>query len=171
MHHCLIMCIGCLCTQLFHSSTLYIIWPIDQYTVQYTWPCQLNYSVSACYVLWKLLNFTWPCTRHLLKATVILVPLLGFTWIIGLFAVGEEGRVFAYLFVIANVLQVRKTALTWLDCISSLRSIIMVIVLLFTLLLCSNWHRGHSYFCFMLQDMRRCGGRLRLNSLSWRYVA
>ena len=46
--------------------------------------------------------------RRLLKATVILIPLLGFTWIIGLFAVGAEGRVFAYLFVIANVFQVRE---------------------------------------------------------------
>ena len=46
--------------------------------------------------------------RYLLKATVILVPVLGFTWIIGLFAVGEEGKVFAYIFVIANVFQVRE---------------------------------------------------------------
>ena len=50
--------------------------------------------------------------RHLLKSTVILLPLLGFTWIIGLFAVGEEGRVFAYLFVIANVFQVREECST-----------------------------------------------------------
>ena len=48
-----------------------------------------------------------------MKATIILVPLMGFTWIIGLFAVGEEGRVFAYLFVFANVFQVReRTSLT-----------------------------------------------------------
>ena len=33
---------------------------------------------------------------------------MGFTWIIGLFAVGEEGKVFAYLFVIANAFQVRE---------------------------------------------------------------
>ena len=46
--------------------------------------------------------------RRLFKATIILVPVMGFTWIIGLFAVGEEGVVFAYLFVIANVLQVRN---------------------------------------------------------------
>ena len=45
-----------------------------------------------------------------MKTTIILVPLLGFTWIIGLFAVGEEGKAFAYLFVIANVFQVRETA-------------------------------------------------------------
>ena len=44
-----------------------------------------------------------------MKTTVILVPLLGFTWIIGLFAVGEEGKVFAYVFVFANVFQVRET--------------------------------------------------------------
>ena len=43
-----------------------------------------------------------------MKATIVLVPLMGFTWIIGLFAVGEEGRVFAYLFVFANVFQVRE---------------------------------------------------------------
>ena len=43
-----------------------------------------------------------------MKATIILVPVLGFTWIIGLFAVGEEGKVFAYLFVFANVFQVRR---------------------------------------------------------------
>ena len=46
--------------------------------------------------------------RRLFKATVILVPVMGFTWIIGLFAVGEEKKVFAYLFVIANVFQVRQ---------------------------------------------------------------
>ena len=46
--------------------------------------------------------------RRLFKATVILVPVMGFTWIIGLFAVGEEGKVFAYLFVIASAFQVRN---------------------------------------------------------------
>ena len=45
--------------------------------------------------------------RQLMKTTIILVPLLGFTWIIGLFAVEKEGKVFAYLFVFANVFQVR----------------------------------------------------------------
>ena len=49
--------------------------------------------------------------RRLVKAIIIIVPLLGFTWIIGLFAVGAEGRVFAYLFVIANVFQVGERTL------------------------------------------------------------
>jgi len=44
--------------------------------------------------------------RKMVKAAIILSPLLGFTWVIGLFAVGEEGKVFAYLFVFANVFQV-----------------------------------------------------------------
>ena len=57
--------------------------------------------------------------RRLLKATVILVPLLGFTWIIGLFAVGAEGRVFAYLFVIANVFQVRDSMSMYLACLEA----------------------------------------------------
>ena len=50
--------------------------------------------------------------RRLMKATIILLPVMGFTWIIGLFAVGEEGKVFAYLFVFANAFQVRETRLT-----------------------------------------------------------
>lgn len=44
--------------------------------------------------------------RHLVKATLILFPLLGFTWVIGLFAVGPGGDVAAIIFVISNVLQV-----------------------------------------------------------------
>ena len=61
--------------------------------------------------------------RQLLKTTIILLPLLGFTWIIGLFAVGEEGKAFAYLFVFANVFQVRETTscpmLAFIPCMSA----------------------------------------------------
>ena len=46
-------------------------------------------------------------SRYLMKATIVLVPLLAFTWIIGLFAVGDGGEVAVYLFAVANVLQVR----------------------------------------------------------------
>lgn len=52
--------------------------------------------------------------RELFKAFVILLPLLGFTWIIGLFAVNEETSVFAWLFVILNSLQVSMSHFTWL---------------------------------------------------------
>jgi hypothetical protein len=39
------------------------------------------------------------------KASVILLPLLGLTWVFGLFAVNENTVVFAWLFTIFNSLQ------------------------------------------------------------------
>ena len=43
---------------------------------------------------------------------IIIVPVLAFTWIIGLFAVGGQEKIYAILFVLANLLQVkRKTIL------------------------------------------------------------
>ena len=39
-------------------------------------------------------------------ATLVLLPLLGITWIVGIFAVDENTAVFAWLFVILNSLQV-----------------------------------------------------------------
>ena len=41
-----------------------------------------------------------------MKATIILLPLMGVTWIIGLFAVDINTEVFAWLFTIFNSLQV-----------------------------------------------------------------
>ena len=41
-----------------------------------------------------------------MKAAIILLPLLGMTWIIGLFAVNNETQVFAWIFAILNSLQV-----------------------------------------------------------------
>ncbi|XP_065903442.1 adhesion G protein-coupled receptor L4-like [Dysidea avara] len=43
--------------------------------------------------------------KSLLKAAVIIVPLLGCTWVLGLLAVNEETVVFAWLFTITNSLQ------------------------------------------------------------------
>ena len=120
--------------------------------------------------------------RQLLKTTIILVPLLGFTWIIGLFAVGEEGKAFAYLFVFANVFQVRETTscsiyatakkedgmLAFIPCMNahsflhtSLHTYIHTYI--YTSRVCS-------YLCFMFWDTRRCMERLRVNfqiSVSW----
>ena len=44
--------------------------------------------------------------RYLIKAAVILLPLLGLTWVFGLFAISENTVVFAWLFTIFNTLQV-----------------------------------------------------------------
>lgn len=41
----------------------------------------------------------------ILKATVILLPLLGFTWLFGLLAVDENSLVFAWLFTLFNIFQ------------------------------------------------------------------
>lgn len=48
--------------------------------------------------------------RRLLKATAVILPLLGITWALGLLAVNaDDGTlVFAYLFTIFNSLQVSK---------------------------------------------------------------
>jgi hypothetical protein len=43
--------------------------------------------------------------KSILKATLILLPLLGLTWVFGLFAVNENTAVFAWLFTIFNSLQ------------------------------------------------------------------
>ena len=45
-------------------------------------------------------------TREILKAVIILLPLLGVTWIIGILAVNEDTEVFAWIFAILNSLQV-----------------------------------------------------------------
>ena len=44
--------------------------------------------------------------RDILKATVILLPLLGITWVFGLLAVNQESSAFAWIFTILNTLQV-----------------------------------------------------------------
>ena len=44
--------------------------------------------------------------RGLMKASIVLLPLLGVTWIIGVFAVNDNTLVFAWIFAILNSLQV-----------------------------------------------------------------
>ena len=46
--------------------------------------------------------------RDMLKAVIVLLPLLGVTWIIGILAVNENTQVFAWIFAILNSLQVMK---------------------------------------------------------------
>ena len=43
-----------------------------------------------------------------MKAVIILLPLLGMTWIIGVFSVNNETQAFAWVFAILNSLQVTK---------------------------------------------------------------
>ncbi len=43
--------------------------------------------------------------RDTVKASVILLPLLGLTWVFGLFVVSQNTVVFAWIFAILNTLQ------------------------------------------------------------------
>ena len=49
-------------------------------------------------------------SRDSLKAVVVLLPLLGITWIIGILAVNENTQAFAWIFAILNSLQVNQVA-------------------------------------------------------------
>lgn len=53
-------------------------------------------------------SFTLKYHRNLVTSAIILLPLLGITWIVGLFAVNENTVAFAYVFTILNSLQVIK---------------------------------------------------------------
>ena len=44
--------------------------------------------------------------RKLIKTILIVMPLMGFTWVIGLLAVGSVHEALAYVFVVLNSLQV-----------------------------------------------------------------
>ena len=54
--------------------------------------------------------------RYLLMTNIIIVPLLAFTWIVGLFAVGGQEKIYVILFVLANVLQVKRKDYAVIKC-------------------------------------------------------
>ena len=56
------------------------------------------------YILYVLL---FPC-RAGVKGMIVLLPLLGLTWVFGLMAINKDTMAFQYLFAILNSLQVRK---------------------------------------------------------------
>ena len=60
--------------------------------------------VNSCWHI-NYYNIDTVNKRHILKATIILLPLLGMTWVFGLLAVNENTAVFAWLFTIFNSLQ------------------------------------------------------------------
>ena len=55
-------------------------------------------------------------SRDSLKAVVVLLPLLGITWIIGILAVNENTQqAFAWIFAILNFLQVNQMACLYIS--------------------------------------------------------
>ena len=58
--------------------------------------------------------------RTLIKSAATLIPILGSTWIIGLFAINEHTEAFAWIFTMLNSLQVcwlyvTKMSAVWLS--------------------------------------------------------
>ena len=60
------------------------------------------YLLAKKYCLVCCVNF-----RTLIKAAVVVIPLLGITWVFGLLAINESSAVFAWIFTILNSLQVQ----------------------------------------------------------------
>ena len=68
-----------------------------------------SYHILTAYYYAYLIIITYLSHyRDLLKAIIVLLPLLGLTWIIGIFAVNNETQVFAWIFAILNSFQVSK---------------------------------------------------------------
>ena len=80
-----------------------------------------------------------------MKATVILLPLLGITWVFGLLAVNQESSVFAWIFTILNSLQVIISLLYICNffafCISSVGTVYVI-----QNLICKSHPTGDVYF-------------------------
>ena len=68
--------------------------------IYYTWSYifQIEHAV--------IFHFTY---RSTIKASIILLPLLGLTWLFGLLAVNQQTSFLAWLFVILNASQVNNT--------------------------------------------------------------
>ena len=82
------------------------------------------YSVCGLY----LMNIvpTVLCYRAGVKGMIVLLPLLGLTWVFGIMAINKDTIAFQYLFAILNSLQVTKFTLLsacsrWVLCIRVVR--------------------------------------------------
>ena len=87
----------------FLVITLKVLWTLEQQSLgqQVTKKETAKYSCSVFY-----LCYIYRCYRDLMKAIIVLVPLLGLTWIIGIISVNNETQAFAWIFAILNSLQV-----------------------------------------------------------------
>ena len=67
----------------------------------------LKHTIAQLPYIFAALSFYYYVHRCLMMTNIIIVPVLAFTWIIGLFAVGGQEKIYAILFVLANVLRVK----------------------------------------------------------------
>ena len=73
-----------------------------------TWFCQCIYNLltSQLYASHTAMSYLHDYYRTSLKAAVILLPLLGMTWVFGLLAINDDTIAFTWIFTILNSLQV-----------------------------------------------------------------
>lgn len=75
------------------SDSLFTAWCVQYICYMDSW-CSFSLSLIS------------PAYSTLLKASVIILPLLGLTWVIGLLAVSPYATVFAWIFLFLNAFQV-----------------------------------------------------------------
>ena len=66
-----------------------------------------NLLTSQLYASHTAMSYLYDYYRTSLKAAVILLPLLGMTWVFGLLAINDDTIAFTWIFTILNSLQVR----------------------------------------------------------------
>ena len=68
------------------------------------WLCKYHRKICTRKLFTSKFNFNFK--RSLFKATAILLPLLGLTWLFGLLVVDGNSLVFAWIFTLLNSFQV-----------------------------------------------------------------
>ena len=72
-----------------------------------------KYSTFGIYFIiinYLLLSHTY---RSIIKGTIVLLPLLGITWIIGIFALNVRTTIFLWIFTLVNSFQVYNQVYIW----------------------------------------------------------
>ena len=90
-----------------HASLVKYVYRTGHNISEQQWPCIAVYTLMPITRLrFSNIRKHLYVYRTMLKATVILLPLLGITWVFGILAVNQESSVFAWIFTIFNSLQV-----------------------------------------------------------------
>lgn len=86
--------------------TLKVLWVLKQRSLGEKVTNKDTAKYIKCIVMIIYIIAIYVCYRDLIKAIIVLVPLLGLTWIIGIITVNNETQAFAWIFAILNSLQV-----------------------------------------------------------------
>ncbi len=75
------------------------------------WNRMVRLEIWTYNIILVVIPFPPNYCRTILRATVILLPLLGLTWVFGILTLDANATVFAWLFTIFNSLQVNTTSM------------------------------------------------------------